>query len=309
MQLQPMLIIRELEQFPIPTGDVALTIGNFDGMHAGHRALLQSLKNCGGQSAVLTFLNHPSDVLRPEQKTCRICTLEHKLKLLEDVGVDIVLLLPFTRSFSQQTAEEFIRNIRTRCPFTHLFLGHDAVIGKERSGDRAHLKALATIFHFQLDYLDEKTCNGIIISSSQIRSLIRQGLLKEAEQLLDRPYSIYAPVQTGQGLGKKIGFPTININVDGLCLPPLGVYAVDFVYAGQHYGGVANLGIAPTVRQDPTPILEVHLFEPHPPIENGSLVEVVLLGYLRPEQKFANVDILKAQIALDVKNARSLRRQ
>ncbi len=295
------MIVRSLEAFPAPQKASALTIGSFDGVHIGHRALLKELKE-RGYSVVITFENHPAEVVRPDTVPSKLCSTPHKLKLLEESGVDVVILLKFTSELSLLSAEEFLLKVRKAVPFDTLLLGPDATLGKDRQGDQKRLQKIAKELSFHLEHLQALTFEGTKISSSAIREKIRAGDLATAEQLLGRKFSIFAPIHTGAGLGKKIGFPTLNLSVESLCLPPLGVYAVSL----NSWHGVANLGVAPTVRKDLQPILEVHLFDYHPEIQDQSFVEVTFEKYLRPEKKFENVEQLKIQIAQDVRDAKAV---
>lgn len=299
-----------LETLPAIKKPIAITIGNFDGVHRGHKAVLDRLKtlvsNAGGESVVLSFQNHPAEVLRPEVVIPRLCSINHKIKLLEEQGISHLILLTFTQEFAKQSAEAFLRHLQTFCPFDYLILGHDATIGNERKGDRKHIHELSKALNFKVEYLDEQSYQEMLISSSRIRQEIQKGHFEIAERLLGRPYSIYAPLSKGLGLGKQIGFPTLNVDISGLCLPPNGVYAVKLLVKGKLFLGVANLGVAPTVRQDRKLILEVHLFNPPSSIEGWNEVEVVFSGYIRPEKRFENIEMLKAQITQDVKRAQEI---
>lgn len=297
-------MVRSLQTFDRPAKPIALTIGSFDGVHLGHRLLLKKLKSAGFP-VVITFENHPAEVLRPESAPPRLCTTPHKLKLLQEAGVESVVLLDFTREMSLQSAEEFLLNIRKHVPFQNLILGSDATLGKEKHGDRQHIQGLAQEQGFNATYLDLVSREGAKISSSHIRSSIRKGDLSGAEKMLGRKFSIYSQVRTGAGLGKTIGFPTLNMTVDGLCLPPLGVYAVRLTALEKTWMGVANLGVAPTVRTNVQPILEVHLFDYASEIPNLAYVEVSFEHYIRPEKKFEGLASLKNQIAQDVLEARA----
>jgi riboflavin kinase / FMN adenylyltransferase len=291
---------------------IVLTIGNFDGVHLGHRAVLDYVKSVAVKEnrpwAVITFENHPSEVLRPEKRVPLLCTLPHRIRLLEQQGADFLLLLPFTAELSQLTAEEFLQNIYARQPFTHLILGHDATLGKNRHGDSKHLKAFADTAHFSVEYLKPFVFESTIVSSSVIRACIQQGELAKASLLLGRNYSMYGTVIKGLSKGAPLGFPTANIDVSGLCLPPLGVYAVHLIHKGNVMEGIANLGIAPTIRNDTQPLLEVHLFDQSQNLY-GEEVEVVFSGFIRPEIKFGNVDQLKDQIKQDIERAKDILRE
>lgn len=293
-----MKLVKSIEEFTAPS-PIALTIGFFDGVHTGHQKLLSKLQK-HGTPVVITFENHPAEVLRPESAPLKICSLAHKIKLIEESGVSTLILLTFTRAFSQQTAEDFLRHLSNKIPFETLLLGSDATLGKDKQGDRAHLQQLSRELQFHLECLELYTSDGAKISSSAIRESIKAGELAKAEHLLGRKFSIYAPIHTGAGLGKKIGFPTLNMPVIGLCLPPLGVYAVTLKSGDRVWKGVANLGIAPTVRNDREPTLEVHLFDYDATIHDQDFCEVIFEHYLRPEKKFSGIEELKNQIAQDI---------
>lgn len=285
----------------------ALTIGNFDGVHLGHQTVINRVVELARKeqehSVALTFLNHPYEVLNPNKSMTRICTTKHKLKLLESKGIDATILLRFTYEFSCQTAEQFLIGLFERFPFKHLVLGHDAVMGKDRQGDPGRIKKLAQALNFQVEYVAPFLMNDKPVSSSLIRESIQNGNLQEAGKMLGRAYSIYSHIIRGKGKGQTLGFPTANIDTDGLCLPPLGVYAIRLSIDGSNFPGVANLGIAPTLREDEKPILEVHLYEKDIDLY-GKDVEVTFHTYIRPEKKFSTIDQLKDRIKLDIEEAK-----
>ena len=288
---------------PLQAASQVLTIGNFDGVHIGHQSILKKTIQLAAESrresAVLSFSNHPSTILRPSQAVRSLCTLAHKLHLLEAAGIDQLYLIPFTKEFSTLSAEEFLKNLHAKNPFSHLVLGYDAVIGKDKQGDRATVESLADQIGFKVVYLPEYKIEGQTVSSSLIRRTIQNGDLKSAAKLLGRPYSIYAQVQKGAGRGKDLGIHTANIPVEGLCILPLGVYAVQLVHSEFSYPAVANLGIAPTFRTHSSPLLEVHIWD-HSLELYGQYVEVIFHEYIRPEKKFETAQMLKEQIHEDI---------
>ena len=305
-----MEIIRELPLKAPWTSTSLITIGNFDGMHLGHQAVIKKLKEISLQKnypcVVISFENHPMEVLRPDISICKICTTDHKIQLLENLGVDILILLPFTQALSEQSAEKFLQNLQRIIPFSHLVLGWDATLGKNKQGNKEIVQEIAKKNQFDVEYLDQKKVDGIPVSSSKIREYIQEGKLSETHKLLGRTYSIYSTVYKGEGRGKKLGFPTANFNVKGLCLPPLGVYAVTALIDKIPYKGVANLGIAPTLRHDKIPLLEVHIFDCEKNLYNKP-VEVIFSSFLRPEKKFACQDELIMQIQNDISKAKNER--
>ncbi len=301
-----MQVVDSLESIPQQSKSGILTIGNFDGVHLGHQTILRQVAtlaaNKDGKSIVLTFLNHPSTVLRPDSRILRIATTEHKVKLLEATSIDLLIQILFTRELSQLSTEEFLTLLCERVKCTNLILGHDARIGKDRLGDRELVQEWAQRTHVEVEYLPAMQMAGEAVSSSLIRKFIMAGQLDMVSNCLGRAYSIYGPIIPGIGLGKKLGFPTLNLDVSSLCLPPFGVYAVKVVASGGVYSGIANLGVAPTVRPSGAPLLEVHVFGDQVPSE--VFVEVVLEKFIRPERKFASKEELQQQIEKDVKDCR-----
>ncbi len=301
-----MQLLHRIEDFVDPKKPIFLTIGNFDGLHRGHAVVLKRLRErvgSEGHALVMTFSNHPSEVLRPENPTPFLCTLDHKIQLIEAFNVNTLLILPFTRYLALHSAASFIEKIRMSIPFSCLILGHDATLGKDRQGDRRTLNYLGVQWGFNVEYLEEYRYEGQPVSSSKIRELIQQGQLERAEELLGRPYSIYSTVIPGEGKGKQMGFPTANLNVQGLCLPPLGVYAVSIKKDGNFYQGIANLGAAPTVRNNAKPLLEVHIFNESDDLY-GQSIEVIFRRFIRLERKFQSIDELKKQIQIDIEMAK-----
>lgn len=305
-----MKILKTEDAFKTSEKPIVLTLGFFDGVHLGHQKVFSKVneyKNkIKGQSVVITFENHPSTILRPDKPTELLCTLDHRLQLISKQNIDVLILLKFTREFSEQTAETFLQKLHNKIPFSHFVLGYDATLGKNRHGNPETIAQLQQALSFSLDYIPEFKLNGEPISSSHIRSFVKAGDLKNVARLLGRKYSIYANVIQGQGIGTKMGYPTANLLVDGLCTPPYGVYAVQVVYGDSKINGVANLGIAPTVKRE-APQLEVFLFDYYNDLR-GKAIEVILYEYLRPEERFANLEALKSQITEDVKRAKQILR-
>lgn len=298
-------IVDRIDQLPPSPQRHVLTIGNFDGVHHGHQAVLQQVMQIAQQdrlqSCVLTFSNHPSEILWPDSPTFLLCYSSHKYALLKQLGLDRVIALKFTPELSRLTAQQFLELLLPHIPLHTLVLGHDATIGSERQGGRKTIEKLAEEMCFQVKYLSPHRIEGTPISSSLIREAIKRGQLDQAGCWLGRPYSLTGLIVPGQGKGRELGFPTLNIDVSKLCLPPYGVYGVKLIHpeTDTRIKGIANLGIAPTLRTDPSPLLEVHLYE-HPELIIEGWVEVTLERFLRPERKFASLEELKIQIAADL---------
>jgi riboflavin kinase/FMN adenylyltransferase len=307
-----MQLYSKLEEFSNKRKAQILTIGNFDGVHLGHLAVLQRVRALAQQTnaeiSLLTFSNHPSEILRPQEPTKLLCTLAHKIHLLETNHIDHLLLLPFTNYLAKHSADSFVERIRQFVPFTHLILGHDATLGRDRQGNRLVMQSLAEMWGFEIQYLEEYRYEGLTVSSTSIRKLVLEGNLKKASSLLGRPYSIYSTISRGLGKGRQIGYPTANIEVQGLCLPPFGVYAVEIKYNGETLPGIANLGFAPTIRQDNIPLLEVHALANQ--IEFSDIpIEIVFQTYIRPEQQFKTIDALRSQIQKDIEQVKAYQSQ
>lgn len=288
---------------------VALTIGNFDGVHLGHQAVLSRLKQIakseGGTCAAITFENHPSKILRPKHAVESLCTLSHKVRLIEELGIDHLFLIPFTRDLARLSADAFLKQIRQFFDFYHLVLGSDAAFGRDKHGDIETINKISKDENFFVEYLPAVKAGAMIVSSTHIRSALVHGDFATVCRLLGRPYSIYSKVIPGTRNGRAIGFPTANLRVDGLCLPPFGVYTVWLLHKGNRYPGVANLGRAPTLKQEKTPTLEVHIFNYQDALYDED-VEVEFVAHLRAEQKFPSVEALQLQIRKDIQEAKKL---
>ncbi len=240
-----MLIFHQLEEIPSLTQPIALTIGNFDGMHRGHLKLLKEVKKRAksGNAVALTFTNHPADVLKHRPPAPALCTLDHKLKLLEEEKIDLLLLLTFTEELSHETFDQFLQRIKTKLPFTFLLLGKGASFGKENQGDEPRVKALQEKLQFHAEYLEKESLNGQVISSGLIRKELEKGDLKKASELLGRPYSIYTSLA-------KDGSCTLN-----LILPPSGEYRVKLLYKGKEFVSLARIDReTKTVHMDLAPL-------------------------------------------------------
>lgn len=241
-----MQLFYQLEDYQIEKKSIVLTIGNFDGVHRGHQAVLrrtQEIAHDQCQTMVMTFSNHPSKVLRPQHPINLLCTLEHRIRLIEACGIDSLLLLPFTNYLAQHSAASFVERLRQHLPFTHLVLGHDATLGRDRQGNPAVMQELGQDWGFDLHYLEEYRYEGHPVSSSRIRTLLQNGDLDKVEGLLGRPFSIYAKAMPGFGLGigKEIEDSVLHFEVDGLCLPPLGIYDVFVKKGAERFTATAHL--------------------------------------------------------------------
>ena len=264
----------------------ALTIGNFDGVHAGHKRVISRLCELSDKPTVFTFSNHPSEVLQASPKKM-LSHPDHKLALLEKMAVEVIIE-PFTPELSKLSPEEFLK----RFEIDHLILGHDAAFGFNRTGQAAELERLSRKMGFNLEYMEPLHYKNRPISSSYIREVIEKGDFITALPLLGRPYSIQGKVK--RGAGRHLGYPTANLDVSGLCLPPFGVY---HVRVGE-YEGVANLGTAPTF-DGKKEQLEVHLLNFSGDLYD-QVIDVIFLKFLRPEKRFESKEALIKQIQADI---------
>lgn len=291
-----------------PQGAIA-TFGVFDGVHLGHRRLLsrvvEAARAVGAPAVVLTFAVHPVAVLRglPPRS---ITSLPHRLRLFEGIGFDGCVVLPFDETVRELDAETFARRVFVRgLAIRGWVLGPDARIGKDRRGDRAFFERFAREHGLSLEFIEPCAISGDPISSTRIRAAITDGDLDRAEAMLGRKVSLYGTVVQGEGRGRKLGFPTANLDLHHEIRPPLGVYAVRARVDAAEWNGVLNVGIRPTFGPDGDLTVEAHLFDFQGDLY-GKDVELVLVRRLRAEMKFGSRDELVAQIARDCAAARAV---
>jgi len=287
------------------TSSRVLAIGNFDGLHLGHRALLERLtataRQHGLPSAVMSFEPHPRELFSPDQAPARLTSLREKLALLEACGIDEVHLLHFNRRLAGQPAEEFVERLLVRgLGVRHLIVGDDFRFGQGRGGDFSLLETEGMRHGFGVEAMDTIEIAGERVSSSAVRDTLATGDLEHAARLLGRPYCISGRVVHGDKIGRKIGWPTANIQLKRKRVALTGVFAVTVSGLDKrHLPGAASLGVRPTLGLGLRPVLEVHLFDFDQEIY-GAHVTVHFLHKLRDEMKFASFDALSAQIARDV---------
>lgn len=296
-----------------PEVPIALTIGNFDGVHLGHQAMLTRLKQVAQQlhiaSCVMTFEPHPREFLTPHQAPTRLTSLREKLELLAESGIDRVQIYPFNHDFAKIDAATFITCIlQQKLAVRWLLVGDDFRFGEKRAGDVEMLTKYSTHSNnFKIEIMPSYSVDGLRVSSTAIRKALACGDLKLAERLLGRPYSISGRVVDGDKLGKQIGFPTANIQLKHNHPPLTGIFVVavsathSSLPATMH--GVASLGIRPTTHTNGKPVLEVHLFDFCNEIY-GHHLRVHFLYKLRNEEKYPDLETLTKQIKRDIDNAK-----
>lgn len=298
-------MIAELKAIP---GPVFLAIGVFDGVHLGHRAViaraLADAKAAGGSAAVVTFDPHPAKILRPDKAPRLLTSTPHKLRIIHSLGVEHVLVVPFTAEFAATEPENFVRALAAACSLREVCVGHEWAFGKNRAGNLALLDRLGHELGFDEVGVPAVEADGEVVSSTVIRAAIEQGDLAKAGRLLGRPYSILGTVKRGDQIGRQLGFPTANLAAHNEQFPPNGVYAVEVEIAGRTVRGAANIGVRPTIEHaSGERLLEVHLLDFSGDLYDADL-EVVFRRFLRAEKKFPSLDALREQIAADAREAR-----
>lgn len=290
---------------------VCLAIGFFDGVHLGHQQIIRQTvtdaRQHGALALVISFDQHPNTVVAPNRVPPLIYSLAQKLRAIEALGPDALLLIHFDKAFSQKTGEEFVRElVRAWKGIQSICVGANFVFGHNRGGNVQLLSKLGSELRFSLHGMAAVSLDGEPVSSTRIREAIRAGELDLAGQMLGRAYSIVAPVVKGDKLGRQLGFPTANLDTAALALPPKGVYAVHAIVRGHDHHAVLNIGTRPTLEK-PTPQLraEAHLLDFEGDLYDEEM-EIVFAEKLRDETKFSSVDELKAQIGRDVERAKSV---
>ena len=289
-----------------------ITIGTFDGVHLGHRLIigqmLQRAADVTGESVIITFDPHPRNVLRPDAEPVRLLTTPaERSRLLAELGVDHLVVLPFTRAFADMQAEDYISDFLVRLfhPDT-IIIGHDHHFGHGRRGDYRMLEAHATRHGYKVLELDARLLRDAAVSSTRIRGALAIGDIALANELLGRPYSFSGTIVPGDRRGRTIGYPTANLSVEdsGKLMPADGVYAVRAEVDGEWFGGMMNAGVRPTV-DGRTHSTEVHLFGFDRDVY-GHRMDVAVVARIRGERRFPDLEALKRQLASDRLEALSL---
>ena len=286
-----------------------LTIGNFDGVHRGHAEIFTHLKqkslDLGLPSVVVTFEPHPLKVLAPESAPSLITTFEQKSTLIEEAGIDCLVVVPFSKEFSLVSASDFVLNILCRClGMRHIIIGHDYAFGRGREGTFSTLAALGAQNGFSLEDLPPIGEESVIFSSSLVRSAVSDGDMDAASRILGRYYQISGTVVLGREVGQTLGFPTANISTDNELIPSNGVYAVMVSVEGRQVKGACNIGANPTFGGNKRTI-EVFLLDFSGDIYDQRIT-VQFVKKLRAERKFTDVDALKCAIGDDVAKVRAV---
>ena len=302
-----MKIYKDLSDF-VKVPNAIVTIGTFDGVHLGHQAILKDMvktaKEIGGETVVITFHPHPRQVLNINAANLRfITTQEDKLRHLEDSGVDNVVVVNFTKEFSRVSSEDFICNyILKYINPVKLVIGYDHHFGNNRMGDFNLLNEMQNKYKFELQRIEAHDVENIAVSSTKIRHSLQQGDVERANALLGYQFSYVGKVVSGNKIGREIGYRTANINVEKefRLIETAGVYATYVDYDGKEYKSMTYIGKKPTVNNDDTENIEVHLFDFDGDLYDKDII-VRFVKKIRGEHKFESLDALKKQIQIDEK--------
>lgn len=304
-----MLLITDLNKITSPFSNSIITLGNFDGLHLGHQALIKMIidraKETGAKSLVVTFRPHPLKILAPDKCPPLISIYEEKIRLFEKLGIDVLVKIPFTLDFSSMTPKDFVKEILCNLlGAKEIFVGSNYRFGKGREGNIRMLKELGEELGFKVREVEQVSLNGEVISSTKIRNLLKDGDVEHAARLLGRDYAITGVVIKGDGRGKGLGFPTANIASKHAIIPSDGVYAVRLFARDKYYDGVANIGLRPTFEKKELAI-EVHIFDFNEDLY-GEEISVFFIKKIREEKRFESIDALIKQINSDIGVAKSI---
>jgi riboflavin kinase/FMN adenylyltransferase len=305
-----MNIIYDLKDLKRPLRKPVLTIGNFDGVHKGHLALFDKVKNrakaIGGESAIMTFEPHPIKVMKPGNGPPLITPIKQKLDLLSKAGVDVIFCIAFTREFASVSAEDFVKDILVdRLRIEEIVVGYDYTFGYQRQGNIRLLQEMGKKLGFKVHVVEPVQLDHKLVSSTSIRKLVREGNLSEAKKLLGRDYQICGTVVEGKNRGGRLlGFPTANLELVDELIPKEGVYAVTAIIDEKPHYGVTNIGHNPTFGANPLSV-ETHLLDFSADIL-GKMIRVNFIQRLRDEKTYGDFKELANQIAEDIEQARKL---
>ena len=289
--------------------DSVVTIGTFDGVHIGHQKIIRRLVSIARknqlQAVVLTFFPHPRMVLQKDTNIKLINTIDEKSRLLENLGVNHLVVKEFTREFSRLSAVEFVRDILVnKLKTKHIIIGYDHHFGRNRTANINDLREFGELYGFEVIEISAQEVNEVAVSSTKIRKALKEGDIITANTYLGYPFMITGTVVKGKGLGRQLEFPTANLQVNEAykLVPRTGAYVVRSEYNGQQLYGMMNIGVNPTVNDNDMQSVEIHFFDFNEDIYNRSLV-IELLDRLRDEQKFDSVETLQAQLKQDKEQA------
>jgi riboflavin kinase/FMN adenylyltransferase len=285
--------------------NTVVTIGTFDGVHIGHQKIIERLVQTANKSqlksVVLTFFPHPRMVLQKDANIKLINTIDERSHILEQLGLDVLVIKKFTKEFSRLTAEEFVTEILVKqLRVKKIIIGYDHHFGRNRTANIDDLKAFGKIYDFEVEEISAQDINDVSVSSTKIRNALVAGDIKTANKYLGTNFMLSGKVVKGKGLGNTIGFPTANLSITKAykLIPKQGVYIIKTTIKDQTVFGMMNIGTNPTISANNDQSIEIHFFNFNQTIYNKSLV-IELLDRIRDEQKFDSVDNLKTQLQKD----------
>ena len=292
----------------LPDKKTVVTIGTFDGVHIGHQKIISRLINTGKleglQSVILTFFPHPRMVLQKDSNIKLINTIDERHDILEGLGLDYLVIKKFTQEFSRLSAEDFVKNILVdKLNAKKVIIGYDHRFGRNRNADISDLKTFGEIYNFEVEEISAQDINDVAVSSTKIRTAIIEGEIDKANTYLGYNFMITGKVTKGRGLGRKLGYPTANIEIeeDYKIIPKHGSYIISSIIKDKLVYGMMNIGMNPTVNGNKQTI-EVHFFDFKKDLYEDTL-KIDLLRRIRDEEKFESVEALKRQLAIDKKTA------
>ncbi|MFH1622094.1 MAG: riboflavin biosynthesis protein RibF [Candidatus Omnitrophota bacterium] len=286
-----------------------VSVGVFDSLHRGHQSIIKSVvsiaKKKKNLSVILTFSPHPDSVVKSKKKSPLLISLKHRINLIRNLGVDVCVVVKFNDAFRKLKAKEFISEILIKkCNIKDLVVSRNFIFGSDRIGNSLLLKRIAKNYNFKVHFLSDLKINNKIISSTLIRSLIKNGKLQTASKLLGRKVEVMGTVVGGDSRGRKLGFPTANIDPHHEVIPPKGVYIIEARLSNKRLFGLANIGFRPTFKNEDREIIEIHLLNFTKNIYSKEL-RVVFIKKLRKEKKFKQKAHLLHQINKDIRQAKA----
>ncbi|MFT6167053.1 MAG: riboflavin kinase/FMN adenylyltransferase [Vicingaceae bacterium] len=299
-----MKVYKGLEEFE-KLKNAIVTTGTFDGVHQGHRKILNRLievaKKNKGESVLITFFPHPRMVLQPDSDLKLINTIDEKIELLREVGIDHLIIHPFTKEFSRTTSLEFVRDLLVNeIGTTKLVIGYDHHFGRNREGSFEHLKEFGPIYGFEVEEISVQDVDNVNVSSTKVRKALEDGEVDVAANYLGYSFFLQGVVVHGQKIGRELGYPTANVEIQNpyKLIPANGIYAVKVNVGNEMYNGMLNIGTRPTIEHSDKVSVEVHLFNFSEDIY-GKEITVSLVQRIRSEKKFDNREALIAEMEKD----------
>ncbi|WDM85480.1 bifunctional riboflavin kinase/FAD synthetase [Ehrlichia sp. JZT12] len=297
--------------YPSQVGNVnsVIAFGNFDGVHLGHQLIIDTVKNIAFKenlaSTIITFNPHPSEYLR-NKRNFLLLDLDQKISLLQNSGIDYLYIINFNENFSRLSADAFVKNVLVdNCKVKYIVTGHSCFFGHKCLGNMDLLHYYSTICGYKVINVDPVLVDNVLCSSSLVREYLSQGQMSFANKILGRLYQINGKVIRGLARGRLIGFPTVNISIEHMLVPKIGVYSARIRIGDDNIwlNGIVNIGLRPTFNDIEFPILEMHIFDFNDDIYD-QFVAIQLLEFIRPECKFDTIEQLTQQIQYDISEVR-----